>query len=573
MTDDHTAPAASKWEGFLRHYGAWLLAALTLLVLLPGSDTLPLIDRDEPRFAQATREMMERGEWIIPYFNGEYRFDKPVLIYWMMRPFYNLMGVNELAARMPSILCTLALILVVFRMGRRFFDAVTGFAATFGLLTCLQIQIHGRSAVADMPMVLAVTLSLWALYELLIKPGATPDRKWFWVLYLSQGLGFLAKGPLTQVLPLVALLLYRFALWRKPLPWKNLRLHWGIPVIVLIMAAWGIPALIRTDGEFWRIGMGKHVVERGIGEINDRRTFVFYYFATAFLSLCPWIAFLGWGWRILRREWTPLNVWLLSFLAAPYVIFSLYATRLPHYVLPGFAAFFLILAQGLKLRREDADGWPRVFFWVATSLYGLVALLVFLAGLNLHLYILPAIPETSPIFWSASAILTGLILMSLAVYFRRMRYVPAALLLVVCSLPILAVSMRKQLPAIQMREVMQSMPAETEFIAYRYSEPSLVFYGNRRWTVLTSLDEVNQKLRQPGPKFIVGIDEQIRFDKNLRKNYARLLIPKTGSILTESEKVFDGLFDWRNRGFELGRNTGLNYARSEIVGVECFYRR
>ena len=80
-------------------------------LLVPGTSSLPLIDRDEPRFAQATREMVDNGEWIIPTFNHDVRFDKPVLTYWMMRGGYVLFGVNEFGARFHSMVCTLLLIL------------------------------------------------------------------------------------------------------------------------------------------------------------------------------------------------------------------------------------------------------------------------------------------------------------------------------------------------------------------------------------------------------------------------------------------------------------------------------
>ena len=85
----------------------WILLFCGLVVLLCGSFQLPLLDRDEPRVSRATVEMAEKGNWVIPYFNGEYRFDKPPLTYWWMGVHHWIFGVNEFSSRLHSILATL----------------------------------------------------------------------------------------------------------------------------------------------------------------------------------------------------------------------------------------------------------------------------------------------------------------------------------------------------------------------------------------------------------------------------------------------------------------------------------
>ncbi|MDK3157536.1 glycosyltransferase family 39 protein [Kamptonema cortianum] len=124
-------------ESLAARHGAKLLILAGLLILLPGTGTIPLIDRDEPRFGQATREMMDRGEWVIPYFNGEYRFDKPVMTYWLMRVFYQF-GIHELTSRLHSALFTILTALVMYWWGRRLFGALAGFWGGAGL--------HGQRA-------------------------------------------------------------------------------------------------------------------------------------------------------------------------------------------------------------------------------------------------------------------------------------------------------------------------------------------------------------------------------------------------------------------------------------------
>ena len=130
-----------------------------------GNWTLPLIDRDEPRFAEASREMRERGDYLIPRFNGEHRFDKPPLIYWLQAGAYTVLGENEFAARLPSALCAAAIGVVLALWGARLWDAATGSRAALIFSLCLQTLIHARAAVADMPMILGVTLAAWAGWE------------------------------------------------------------------------------------------------------------------------------------------------------------------------------------------------------------------------------------------------------------------------------------------------------------------------------------------------------------------------------------------------------------------------
>jgi len=99
----------------------FLLALAALLLYGAGTGQIPLIDRDEPRFAQATVEMMERQEWIVPYFNGDYRFDKPVLSYWLIRMGYALLGRSEFGARPQAVLCTFLVVVSIYATGCRWF--------------------------------------------------------------------------------------------------------------------------------------------------------------------------------------------------------------------------------------------------------------------------------------------------------------------------------------------------------------------------------------------------------------------------------------------------------------------
>ena len=484
-----------------------LLMLVALVVLLPGSGTIPMLDRDEPRFAEATREMMARDDWVVPYFNGQYRFDKPVLIYWLMRLSYLAFGVNEFSARLPSVLCAAAMAWLLWHMGRRWFSAACGVCAGFGFVTCVQLLQHGRGALADMPMVLGVTVAHYAVFELLYTERPEYPRRWFLLLYGALGVGFLAKGPITLVAPLLTILMYRFVLWRQPLRWRNLRLELGLPLLLLIIGAWGIPAVLRTHGLFFRVGIGEHVVERGYKTFQGHSGFLFYYLLTALLSLFPWIAFAGSGATAVRRNWNSRNAFLVSWLVGTYLLFSFYTTKLPHYVMPSFPAFFLIIGQ-LAQPQVTTSRWTSIWFWAVLLLGALIAG----AGLA-EAFRIPAGESYSPLRGAVTGLgCIVLALIALAILWRFGRVLASVIpLLVVAGATVwLANGLRAVTPAVRLQRLFQQMPPDTAYGGYRFMEPSLVFYSNHRWQTLGSMEKLKDFMAAPGPRLAVCTEREIR---------------------------------------------------------------
>src|SRR5262249_17357259 len=186
-----------------------------------GTWSLPLIDRDEPRFAEASREMIERGNCIVPYFNNQPRLDKPPLTYWAQVASYHIFGENDFAARFPSAIAAALAALLIFLWGCRMGGEKLGWWAALIFTLSLQTFVHAKAAVADMWLVLFMTLANWAGYELLQRStlnqgGAVSKPLWaiwkspFLVFYLALALGFLAKGPIawTPLLTVAVVIIY-----------------------------------------------------------------------------------------------------------------------------------------------------------------------------------------------------------------------------------------------------------------------------------------------------------------------------------------------------------------------------
>src|SRR5271154_674270 len=151
------------------------IAIFGLALLLAGNWIMPLTDRDEARFSEASREMIQRGDYVVPWFNGEWRLYKPVLIYWCQIASYRVLGVNDFAARLPSALFTTATALLLVRWGRKIAEAKTGFMAGAMYVTGLHVGIIGRAATADLALIFFFTLATWSGWEL-TRP-VQPQRK------------------------------------------------------------------------------------------------------------------------------------------------------------------------------------------------------------------------------------------------------------------------------------------------------------------------------------------------------------------------------------------------------------
>jgi len=377
---------------------AILFFACVLFHIL-GTWTLPLIDRDEPRFAEASREMMERGNYIVPYFNNQLRLDKPPLTYWAQVASYHIFGENDFAARFPSAIAAALTAISVFAWARRVGGEKVGWWAAIIFTFSLQTFVHAKAAVADMWLVLFITIAHWAGYELIQRrtpnserfreraaQRSTPNSEklkqtlnikhqtstWWITFYLSLALGFFAKGPIawTPLLTVGVVIIYTRD-WQAA---RHFKFIGGILLTLVVVALWGIPALIQTTGEFFTVGIGRHVVTRsfmtleghGASSVGMYVLLLPFYFVTVFFSFFPWSIKFPW---LMERLWRngkaeaihlrqgyggqavpgysrdPIDGYLISGIAIIFVIFTFVSTKLPHYTLPAFPLLALLLAR------------------------------------------------------------------------------------------------------------------------------------------------------------------------------------------------------------------------------------
>lgn len=551
----------SAWllEKRWRVFALYLVLALALLG--PGSGSLPLIDRDEPRFAGATREMMMRGEWVVPYFNGEFRFDKPILIYWLMRACIWMFGDNEWAVRFPSIVFAAATACLVFEWGRTLGRSGAGLLGGLIWLSCFQVLIHGRLAVADMPMIFFVALAQLALWRLLT---GEPYRfgPWFWGLWVGLGLGFLAKGPIALAVPLGTALLWRWALWRKPARWQQVQLVPGLAVMLAVMGLWGFPALVATGGLFWKVGMGEHVIARGTEAFNERSFVLFYYLLTAPLSLLPWLGCAGFAMDWLRREWSAASSFLLAWAIVPYLVFFFYSTQLPHYVMPAFPAMALLGALGLMQlwQRRSVPRWTEAWFWIFS--FGLPLVVMVLGVTAMVLAQGEQEPQLAWVFMGFAGAMVGLLCFALAARFQIAGAAVVGLVILAVCQSIIGNKLSDFVPS-------TSLTRQGGGLARGYQEPSLVYYGAPVWTWRDENESWNEFLSAAGSAPVaVALVQERRLE-----DWAASVLPAL--VKTKPRPTFLPE-DWETQaaaaGFAVERKVGVNPARVSWVEV-AFLRK
>src|SRR4051794_35651243 len=179
--------------------------------------------RDEPRNAGCARGVLGRGGWVVPFFNGQLRTHKPVLLYWCIMASYAGLGISEFAARLPSALCAIGSVLCVYRIGRRLFGPRAGIWAGIALATSLMFVVAGRAATPDSLLIFCTTAALMIFvcgtfgprFETTppdVEPQLIVAGKYFpqhWptalAMYAVMGFGVLAKGPVGFILPVAVI--------------------------------------------------------------------------------------------------------------------------------------------------------------------------------------------------------------------------------------------------------------------------------------------------------------------------------------------------------------------------------
>lgn len=336
-----------------------LIPAVLLLTHLSGA---PLFDVDEGAFSEATREMFERGDFFSTWLNGEPRFDKPILIYWLQAVFVWLFGINEWSFRLPSALAAVVWSaatghFVLTRWGQQ-----AGRLAALMVATSLGVFVIGRAATADslLNCLLALTmLDAWRFIE--SERRAPLNRMYLWI-----GLGILTKGPIAVLIPVAVTCVYCLSQRDLRLWWKAVWHPIGWLILLAVAAPWYVWILMEHGQDFIDGFIMKHNVGRFSNPMEGHAgSFLYYPIIVPFL-LMPWLVPLFKALRHLLTDWhtKPTRfLWLWSGFVL--VFFSFSGTKLPHYALYGCTPLFMLMAIHAHKIKWGALACVPVVLWLA----------------------------------------------------------------------------------------------------------------------------------------------------------------------------------------------------------------
>jgi 4-amino-4-deoxy-L-arabinose transferase-like glycosyltransferase len=361
----------------------WLLSicglvAIAIVAFLWQLGTIGLVDETEPLFAEAARQMTVTGNWITPYFNGETRFDKPPLIYWLMTIGFHVIGTNEWAVRLPSAIAAIVLMVGNFVTLQHFGYAISPtaknttnsknrvqlwLAATISTaLLALNILsiVWGRTGVSDMLLSGCMGTALFCFfwgYVAAENPRQSHSwlpNGWYLAFYILIALAVLTKGPIGLVVPggiigCFAIYIGKFkAIWREMQPIK------GLFLILLLTVPWYVLVILENGQTYIDSFFGYHNFQRFTEVVNGHDAPWYFYFLIVFGLFAPWSVYLPvalsrvavwrrkfWQYQPRRAQLGVFACWWFIFI---FGFFSISVTKLPSYVLPLIPAAAILVA-------------------------------------------------------------------------------------------------------------------------------------------------------------------------------------------------------------------------------------
>jgi len=332
----------------------WIVLAGIFLAVLIGHQSLEVIDRDEARFAQASKQMLLSGDLITPYFMDEMRAKKPIAIYWLQSASAAIFGHFDIASyRLPSLLAMLAALVLTYRLGVRMWPDLRFLPIISVLLLAASPVMIAEAHLAKTDAVLlAVILCqqfyLWQLYQhYQLSDGPPVASRLFVGFWLFMAIGILVKGPIAPLIALTTIagltLLDRQVKWLVHLAFIR-----GIFILAIITLPWVVAVSYQTDGAFLDIAIrGDFISKVQSGQESHGAPFGTY-FGLLGLLFFPGIAFAGFlftqGRDMLRH---PASRFCFAWLAGYWLVIELVPTKLPHYILPVLPALALLIANAL----------------------------------------------------------------------------------------------------------------------------------------------------------------------------------------------------------------------------------
>jgi 4-amino-4-deoxy-L-arabinose transferase-like glycosyltransferase len=372
-----------------------LLVAFALIAFLPGFFQIPPVDRDEARFAQATKQMLETHEYIDIHFQDQVRYKKPVGIYWLQAA---AVKAGEAAGiprarttiwlyRLPSLFGAIGAVLLTYWAALAFVSRRTALFAALMMASSVLLGVEARLAKTDAMLLFTSVAVMGAMARIYLAARRTPEVQIGWrepaILWTALAGGVLIKGPL--ILMFVALTALALSIADRSARWLwSLRPFIGIVWLVVLVLPWFAAIIAKSGSSFFAHSVGEDMLAKVAGGQESHGAPPGTYFLLFWVTFWPGSVLAGLAapmvWRS-RRE--PGARFLLAWLIPSWLVFEAVITKLPHYVLPLYPAIAILIAgivEGGGLIRarwlvRGTAGW--FIFPVAAAILVVTGFIVF----------------------------------------------------------------------------------------------------------------------------------------------------------------------------------------------------
>ncbi len=481
-----------------------VLTALCALLFLPGLNTLPPTDRDEARFMQATKQMLETGDVVTIRFQSDLRTKKPVGIHWLQYASVKYLADRDTRAvwayRLPSALCAWLAVLVTFAFGARALNDRTALTGATLLACTVLLVTEAHLAKTDAALLLTVIAAQACLFWLYSQaPASSPPMRVTVGFWIAIGAGLLIKGPIAPAIAAATAITLCIADRRAG--WlRRLQPELGIPVAAAFILPWTLASAAAGNGDVIAASLTEDLLPKLLGGVESHGAPPGTHTLAAPLTLWPASLIVLPG---LLLAWTrrsePAIRFLLAWAGATWVLFELTPTKLPHYVLPAVPALCLAAAAAVG-GRSSVPRWTKATWSVMTVALGAAA-------------IWAAVTYGGPVWlaWAFAAVGIAVIALTWWPNARPMTPVIAAAGIM---FPLLVSGILPHLEDLNLSTRLRDAVA-TETVApdlpialARYHEPSAVFWlGTQTW-LTNARNATAHIIADPGALAVVAPDQQ-----------------------------------------------------------------
>ena len=518
------------WDAVSRtHLRACIaLFIIAFACLTVGFTTLQPMDRDESRFAQASKQMVETGDYVDIRFQEEARHKKPIGIYWAQSSVVRIaevLGVQEARLkiwlyRIPSLIGAFGAVFATYWAGLVVFNRFGALLAALMLSTSVLLSVEARLAKTDALLLLCITLTMGILLRLYMHKHETLCKKHITLFWVATAAGILIKGPILVLV--IGLAIAGLCIWERSAKWLlPLKPFWGLLITLVLVSPWFIAIALKSNGAFFAESVGKDMLAKVGGAQEKHGAPPGFYLITFFATFWPSSLLIAMAapasWK-LRHE--PLVRFALAWIVPTWLLFELVPTKLPHYILPLFPVIALLTVRILCEPPASLYRWGTktlsAFIWII-PMAAFLALSIFVWQTE-HRILLSALP---------------FVVISGALAWLSWRYIcrqePLKALPIACiaalpfswgvflSLPTLETLRMSPQLANSVKEVMRENPAckNPQIVTAGYREPSLVFLVGTHLKMQNG-EEAAAFLKGDGCKIaFIAEKERARFEQGI----------------------------------------------------------